>query len=342
MKLKDITSDNKSHSQKIIDFSIDQDGKNRWKLTGFIRAVNPALYDNPNLGALQNYINSGMGYCHVCGHSPIVNHYVVLHPEKGSAFVGSECIGKVLGASVEKAVKTVTGRTVRNYNNKLKLASLLAQYEEFFNLHPELLGITSGYYISRYVKYHSKCFLTVSVEKFIEEHKDCSDFMAEAHRTHSRGMVNAVYDHGCKKCMSYKTWEAENRNNPDYHCKCENDNAILVSDLSEVKPVEGCPNPTLCWVYEPVNPEVSGSEILGKIKQAYDRNYKDISFIYNDIKNFNKWHVKVADKKYEGNVPVEIPHFDGRNFNDRPLTEHEETERANFMSQAIDELVKGK
>ncbi len=325
-----------SFHQQLINFSLDEDGKNRWRFSHYIYAPNPALFSDPNPFQYEAWLKGGFGGCRACGHSPIVHHYFVTHPTKGTFAVGSECIKQILNVQMDKAIKTITNRTIRNYNNKAKLKGLLDKYETFFSQHPDILKIATGFYNEWYVRYGGNCKYDTSIFGFIDAHKNCSDFMGSAYRYHSSAQVEAVEQYGCKVCkQDYNKWKEKAPVKPVKECP-----DITVKTLADVPPVIGCDDPTHCMKLEFQNPEISGQEILSDIRKAYERNYKDIDFIYNNITNFNKWGIKQSAKIYSGNVPIEIPIFTGRDFKKEPLSLSEEIARGKATADALAEMGK--
>ena len=113
-----------SYREKIMNFSLDDDGVNRWEFS--------------------HYVSMPGGACAACGHHPITHHYFVKHPEKGVHPIGSECISKVLGENAQSAIKAIFQRETREFNNQLKAIWILSQYEGYFRMHPEVLNVSAN------------------------------------------------------------------------------------------------------------------------------------------------------------------------------------------------------
>ena len=112
-----------NYKERITNFSLDDDGINRWNFS--------------------HYAYMPGGACAACGHNPISHNYFVRHPEKGLRSIGSECISKVLGESMQSAIKAAVQRETRQFNNVLKTTWVLMQYEDYFLAHPEVKDIAA-------------------------------------------------------------------------------------------------------------------------------------------------------------------------------------------------------
>lgn len=103
--------------------------------------------------------------------------------------------------------------------------------------------------------------------------------------------------------------------------------------------------------YDPYHRVVVGQEILNNIRVAYERNHKNISYIFEKIEFFN------TEKQYSGGLRYDVydnmcalnnhPEYDGKeaeikipvfkkiNFRSHPLTEEEMSERSMLVQEAL-------